>query len=87
LASFAVRARIFLRELSGYRFGCELEATDADDAWRRVEASPVEPGRRLQAGDVVYVGDVYSELNGDGGWEILSPGTITRELYGLIPTS
>jgi hypothetical protein len=81
-----MRARIFLKEgrSRDYRLAAELDAQDADDVWRQVEAEPEGFERRLVPGDIVYVGDVYVELNGDGGWLPISPGPLTRRLYGLI---
>ena len=81
-----MRARIFLREdrSQNYRLAAELDAQDADDAWRRIEAEPEGAGRRLRPGDIVYIGDVYVELNGDGGWVPIAPGPLTRRLYGLV---
>jgi hypothetical protein len=38
----------------------------------------------MRPGDVVYVGDIYLELDGDGGWCALAPGKLTRQLYRLI---
>jgi hypothetical protein len=83
-----MRARIFLKEdrSQDYRLAAEFDAQDADDAWRQIEADPEGLGRRLLPGDIVYVGDVYVELNGDGGWLPISPGPLTRRLYALIGT-
>jgi hypothetical protein len=79
-----VRARVFLRDEEGYRLGCELDAIDAEDVWRTLQASPDLAGRRLMQGDVVYLTDLYLELNGDGGWDVIPPGELTQGLYGLI---
>lgn len=76
-----MRARIFLRDGSDFRLATEMEADHADGVWRQLEASPERAGRRLQPGDVVYLGDVYLELNRDGGWRPLKPGNLTRALY------
>ncbi len=43
---------------------------------------PQLTGRRLRPGDVVYIEDLYLELDGDGGWHRLTPGELTRQLYG-----
>jgi hypothetical protein len=75
-----LRARIFLREEAEYRYGGELDAADADDVWRQLA---MVPERNLKAGDVIYIGDVYLELNPDGGWMPLAPGALTRRLYQL----
>jgi hypothetical protein len=40
-------------------------------------------GRSLRSGDIVYIEDRYYELNGDGGWAPLLPGSLTERLYGL----
>lgn len=81
-----MRARIFLKEdrAEEYRLAAELDAQDADDVWRQIEAKPEAAGRQMVPGDIVYVGDVYFELNGDGGWRRILPGSLTRRLYGLI---
>ena len=53
-----VRARIFRRDApSSFHFAGELDAEDADNVWRQAEP--------LSEGDVVYIGDVYFELDGD----------------------
>jgi hypothetical protein len=60
-----VRARIFRRDApSSFHFAGELDAEDADNVWRQAEsgARSAEP---LSEGDVVYIGDVYFELDGD----------------------
>jgi hypothetical protein len=76
-----VRARVFHREThGGFRFAGELDAEDADDVWRMAESSMV-PGSALKEGDVVYIGDLYFELDGDGGWHPIQPGELTRRLY------
>jgi hypothetical protein len=71
-----MRARLFCKDDStplGYAYSGEVDADDADDVWRQLQAEPVELGRRMRQGDVVYVGDVYYELDGDGGWHPLVP--------------
>ena len=75
-----MRARIF-RFLSNdsYRFERELDVVDADEAWRHLQA--LGEGAALREGDIVYVGDVYFELDGDGGWRPLPPGPLTISLY------
>jgi hypothetical protein len=74
-----MRARIFRRQgVDKYSFAGELDVADADDAWRHFQGQ--EP---LAEGDIVYVGDQYLELIGDGGWRALTPGDRTRELYLL----
>ena len=78
-----MRARVFLAGTDRWTFGCELEATDADDVWRRLEADPSPASRRLAQGDIVYIADVYLQLDGDGGWQPITPSRLTRELYLL----
>jgi len=72
---------------SEFHYAGELEATDADEAWIKIERDPSGVGRTLRAGDVIFVGDEYLELNGDGGWRRLEPGETTRALYRLIVQS
>lgn len=82
-----MRARLFRRDDApplGYTYAGELDAADADDVWRQLEADPFDPARRMGQGDVVYVGDVYYELDGDGGWRPLALGKLTPQLYRLI---
>jgi hypothetical protein len=38
----------------------------------------------MHPGDVVFVGDLYRELDEDGGWHPLAPGQLTRGLYRQI---
>lgn len=38
----------------------------------------------MREGDVLYIGDVYLALDGDGGWRPLEPGAETSRLYPLI---
>ena len=72
-----MRARILRRRNAGvYDFTDELDVADADEAWRQLQHR--EP---LREGDVVFVGDLYFELDGDGGWRRLEPGNLTRSLY------
>ena len=82
-----MRARVFRRNdtAHGYAYVGELDAEDVDDVWRQLEAGPPDSVGGMRPGDVVYVGDVYFELDGDGGWRPLLPGELTRQLYGLIP--
>ena len=75
---------MFLREGADYRLAIELSVEDADDAWRRLEAFPHPAGRHLMPGDIVYVGDLYLELDGDGGWHPLTPGELSQDLYHQI---
>lgn len=79
-----MRARVLLQEVGGYRVGCEIDALHADDVWRRLEASPGTAGRALRTGDIVYIQDLYLELDGDGGWRTLQPGRLTTSLHSLI---
>ncbi len=81
-----MRARLFRRiDLAhGFAYVGELDADDADDVWRQLEAEPPDSAGRMRPGDVVYVGDIYLELDGDGGWRPLAPGELTRQLYRLI---
>lgn len=79
-----MRTRVFLREDNEYRLATEMSVDDADQAWRRIEAEPDLAGRRLSPGDVVYIGDEYLELNGDGGWRRLAPSELTQGLYRQI---
>jgi hypothetical protein len=50
----------------------------------RTQGNPRLAGRRLREGDVVYLGDVYLALDGDGGWRRLESGQATEDLYDLI---
>lgn len=82
-----MRARLFRRDDAatlGYTYAGELDADGADDVWRQLEAEPAGSARRMRPRDVVYVGDIYLELDGDGGWRPLAPGELTRQLYRLI---
>jgi len=81
-----VRARLYRRAEApaGYTSLGELDAADADDVWRQLEAEAPDSARRMTPGDIVYIGDVYLELDPDGGWHPISPGELTRELYRLI---
>jgi hypothetical protein len=76
-----MRARVFYKEPAGWRLACELEAEDPEDAWRQLQRDPLPATRRPAIGDIVYVGDLYWELDGDGAWRALSPGDLTLELY------
>jgi hypothetical protein len=75
-----VRARIF-RFLGpdSYEFERQLDVVDADEAWRRLQS--LGEGAALREGDIVYVGDLYFELDGDGGWRSLPSGPLTVRLY------
>jgi hypothetical protein len=79
-----VRARVFLREGGSYALAAELTVEGAEEVWRRLEVQPELAGRRMAAGDVVYVGDLYLELNADGGWQLLEAGELTRQLYRQV---
>jgi len=81
-----MRARVFLfdGESGHHRFAGEVDAHTPDDVWYLAEAEPQLLGRRLQGGDVVYVSDVYAQLDGDGGWHQIAPGELTKRLYGLL---
>jgi hypothetical protein len=79
-----LRARVLLADGAGFRYGCELDATDPDDVWRQAQGDRGLAGRNLREGDVVYLGDVYLALDGDGGWNSLEPGDATKDLYRLI---
>jgi hypothetical protein len=78
-----VRARVFLRGRGKFRYGGELEAADVEDVWRQVQGDARPFGRPLRSGDIVYIGDLYHELNPDGGWQMLAPGPKTERLYRL----
>jgi hypothetical protein len=78
-----MRARVFFREQAGWQLACELEAADPDDVWRQLQRDPLPGPRKPAVGDIVYVGDLYWELDGDGGWRPLKPGAFTQELYRL----
>ncbi len=81
-----MRARVFRRDAPrSFHFAGELEAEDADDIWRQAE-SGVLAGEPLGEGDVVYVGDIYFQLDGDGGWRPVRPSALTRKLYDLATT-
>jgi len=54
-----MRTCVFLRDRDDWRFACELDAGDADEAWRQLKANPSLAVRRLTEGDVVYVADLY----------------------------
>ena len=75
-----MRTRGFLQERSTFEVG----AASPEDAWKILagDSKPVE--RRLQPGDVLYVGDLYLQIDGDGGWHVLNPGDLTRSLHRLI---
>ena len=81
-----MRARLFRRDeaRTGYTYVGELDAVDADDVWRQLEAEGPDSARRMHPGDVVFVGDLYRELDEDGGWHPLAPGQLTRGLYRQI---
>lgn len=79
-----MRARIFLRDPAGYRLAAELSADDADHAWRQIENDPELVGRRLTPGDLVYIGDKYLEIDGDGGWHQVRPSEMMKGLYRQI---
>jgi hypothetical protein len=75
-----VRARIFrYRSPDSYTFERQLDVVEADEAWRRLQS--LGEGAALREGDIVYVGDLYFELDGDGGWRSLPPGQLTVRLY------
>jgi hypothetical protein len=84
-----LRARLFLRDEEGgsYGFACELDAGDADDVWRQLEMEPHRARRGLRPGDIVFIADLYLELDGDGGWRRIAPGPLTRQLYELVSAS
>jgi hypothetical protein len=74
-----MRARIFRRAPDQtYTYGGEVDATGPDDAWKQLQ-----PRQSMREGDVIYVGDIYYELISDGGWKVMPPGELTRELYAL----
>jgi hypothetical protein len=51
--------------------------------WRQLEQNPSPAGRALSTGDIVYIGDQFLELNGDGGWAHIVPGPMTERLYRM----
>ena len=83
-----MRARVF-RRLSAdtYEYAGEIEAVDADDVWRQLEGETLHEGEALAQGDVVYVADVYHQLDGDGGWAAMTPSTLTQRLYKLATSA
>lgn len=66
-----------------YTYGGEIDAVDADEVWRIVQSNPEAFGGPLREGDIVYIGDVYLRLEGDGAWRALRPSELTRTLYTL----
>jgi len=76
-----VRARIFRRLAADtYEYVGEMQADDADDAWRQLQGKAL-PWDRLAQGDVVYIADIYYQLDGDGGWATIPPSALTSRLY------
>jgi hypothetical protein len=41
----------------------------------------------LTQGDVVYIADVYHQLDGDGGWAAIPPSALTKRLYELATSA
>ncbi len=79
-----MRARIFRRLAADtYEYVGEMEADDADDVWRQLQGQNLLGVGGLAQGDVVYVADVYHQLDGDGGWAAIPPSTLTKRLYEL----
>lgn len=79
-----MRARIFRRLAADtYEYVGEIVADDADDAWRQLQGETLYRLGGLAQGDVVYVADVYHQLDGDGGWAVIPPSTRTKRLYEL----
>ena len=66
-----------------YEYVSEMDASDADDAWRQLQGETLDGVRSLTKGDVVYIADVYHQLDGDGGWAVVPPGELTKRLYEL----
>jgi hypothetical protein len=64
-----------------------MDANDADDAWSQLQGETLDQGGGLAPGDVVYVADVYHELDGDGRWAVLPPGGLTKRLYELATSA
>ena len=79
-----MRARIFRRLAADtYEYVGETEADDAEDVWRQLQGEAVLGIGGLGEGDVVYIADVYHELDGDGGWAAIPPSALTKSLYEL----
>ena len=93
-----MRARIFhYLSPDSYKFERELDLADADEAWRQLQS--LGEGAALKKGPIVYIGDLYFELDGDGGWRPLPPGSerdrtsalsavgsTARARFGRLPT-
>jgi hypothetical protein len=83
-----MRARIFRRLASDtYEYVGEMEADDAEDVWRQLQGEAVLGVGGLAEGDVVYIADVYHQLDGDGGWAIVPPSALTKHLYELATSA
>jgi hypothetical protein len=64
-----------------------MEADDAEDVWRQLQGEAVLGDGGLAEGDVVYIADVYHELDGDGGWAAIPPSALTKSLYELATSA
>jgi hypothetical protein len=83
-----MRARIFRRLAADtYEYVGEMEADDADDVWRQLQGEAVLGVAGLAKGDVVYIADIYHQLDGDGGWTVLPPSAVTKRLYYLATSA
>lgn len=80
-----MRARYFGIRAPGdsYVLVAEIDAEEPDGVWEALQARAVGH-QGLAEGDIVYIGDQYFRLNGDGGWDLISPSELTRRLYPLI---
>lgn len=83
-----MRARIFRRLAADtYEYIGEMQADDADDVWRQLQGEALLGVGGLAQGDVVYIADVYHQLDGDGGWAAIPPGALTKRLYQLATSA
>ncbi len=73
-----------MRQGGSYAFAGELEADNPDAVWLETERRPDGLVRPMRPADIVYVGDIYYELDGDGGWKVVAPGRLTKGLYRLV---
>lgn len=70
-----------------YEYVGETEADDADDVWRQMPGQALRGVGGLAQGDVVYIADVYHELDGDGGWTAIFPSALTKRLHKLAKSA
>jgi hypothetical protein len=70
-----------------YEYVGEMEADDADDVWRQLQGEALRGIGGLAQGDVVYIADVYQQLDGDGGWAAIAPSALTKRLYELASSA